>query len=121
MRSIGNVKIDTEEYVIMIIYQKSMTYYFLLSKYHKDDRKALLFGEELSHPERDIVSYAMSAFDENYLVASIWRKNIGREMKAYGSYRTLLDIIQTIQKATAYSFEKSQIIVNESEVLSESG
>lgn len=121
MRSIGTVKIDTEEYVIMIIYQKSMTYYFLLSKYHKQDRIALLLGEEMKYPEREVISYARSAFDENYLVASIWRKNIGREMKAYGDYKILLDIVQTVQRATAYSFEKSQIIVDDSEVLLESG
>lgn len=114
MKSIGTVSLFGDEYVVMIIYQKSVTYYFLLSKYHREDQEQLIFNGELKYPIRNVFAYSANRVDNNYIIAAISKKNIGGEMKAFGNYQLLLEVINATQSALSYSFRKQDILLDDS-------
>lgn len=109
MRSIGTVELENEKYVLMIEYQRTITIYYLFSRHHLKDREQLFLGGQISYEERDVLSYTMLPVDQNYLIAALSKKNIGGEMKSYGAYQILLDVVQGIQSSMSYSFKADDI------------
>ena len=113
MKCAGTAKIDDEEYILMVHYQRVVTYFYLFSKYHRDDQQHLIFGDELNYPVREIVSYSIVPVDNNYIVSAIMKKNIGGELKAFGAYHLLLKIIDAMQTSISYAFRPQDVLLDD--------
>lgn len=109
MKTIGVVKRNKQDYVFIMDMQKTITYYYLYNVYHKEDRKARILGSEPKYPIRDLATYQHEACDDNYLNATIIRKNIGGDLQYYGEPKLLLQVIQLMQKSLAYTFAAQDV------------
>lgn len=109
MKILGNIEISGIDMILAIDTQKSLTYYYLYSKYHMTDRANMIFGKDAELEVMTLDKYAYTQFSNDYLVACIVRKNIGGELSYKGNYKLMLEVIETIQSSLAYAFKLSDI------------
>ena len=122
MKSAGVLVYNDTTYIVMINYGKNINYYYLLSRYHKEDIPTVVFGgNDIKYPVYDLLDYTARDVDMNYIVGCVKHSVIGGSMSYYGNKDILLDVLDNMRLAITYSFKQSDIISDMQTQVSEDG
>lgn len=112
---VGGIELQGKEYYLMLRDNKKSQIWFLVDKYHKQDRIRVLTGEELKEKVLDTVFdlKGKKFSTDDYLLEGLSVSKTNGKIKQIGNSPNLLRFLEAFTNVNTYSFGVNDIITKE--------
>ncbi len=112
----GTLHYYGNEYYIVMDENKTRVTWFLISKYHVEDRMINVTGGEAKHPIISMLDLMRKTVDTNYIVEAVDRVKIKGTVSVFRGNDILTEVLRTVTYAQAYYFNPEFVYLRETAV-----
>ncbi len=114
MQLIGGIKLQGKPFYLMLRDNKRDQTWYLIDRYHKDDRLKILVGEKPTHPVLGVMNELnkLKLSLDSYLLEAIHVSKINSKLKSTGNTPNLIRFLETLTSVNSYSFNVNSVILD---------
>lgn len=114
MQLIGGIKLQGKTFYLMLRDNKRDQTWYLIDRYHKDDRVKILVGEKPVHHVlgnmNELNKLPLSL--DNYLLEALHVSKVNSKLKSTGNTPNLIRFLETLTSVNSYSFNINSVLID---------